>query len=143
MFRGMSKEELVSAVKRILAVARTGDLEGAYAGYRDLFLAPWFVAERPEDQRQALRLMVLAKGAPRTPTPIMIEAHRAAVPALTELVSVHQEPGDHEMLGICHVVLGNSDSASSIFRTGLALERARGNGSSDLCGELMKRISFI
>ena len=138
----MSKEELVAAVKRIVTVARSGDLDGAYEGYRDLFAAPGFVAERPEDQRQALRLMVLAKNLPHKPTPAMIDAHRAAVPALTELVSVHQEPADHEMLGVCHLILGNADSASTIFRAGLALERER-NPSSDLCGELMKRISMI
>jgi hypothetical protein len=72
----------------------------------------------------------------------MIDAHRAALPALTELVSVHQDPADHEMLGICHVLLGNEASASVIFRAGLALERDR-NPGSDLCGELMKRISMI
>jgi hypothetical protein len=138
----MSKEELVSAVKRIVTLARNGDLDGAYAGYRDLFAAPWFTSQRPEDQRQALRLMVLAKNAPREPTPVMIEAHRAAVPALTELVSVHQEPADHEMLGVCHLVLGNAESASRILRAGLTIERER-NPSSDLCGELMKRISLI
>ena len=138
----MSKEELVSAVKRIVTIARTGDLDGAYAGYRDLFSEPWFTTLRPEDQRQALRLMVLAKNAPRQPTPLMIEATRAAVPTLTELVSVHQEPADHEMLGVCHLILGNAESASRIFRAGLALERER-NPSSDLCGELMKRISLI
>jgi hypothetical protein len=142
MVRAMSKEALVSAVKQIVAMARGGDLEGAYAGYRDLFSAPWFTGLRPDDQRQALRLMVLAKNAPHKPTPIMIEAHRAAVPALTELVSTDQEPADHEMLGVCHYIIGNADSASAIFRAGLAIERSR-NPSSDLCGELMKRISLI
>lgn len=142
MFRAMSKEELVLAVKRIVTLARAGDLDGAYAGYRDLFSAPSFLSERPDDQRQVLRLMILAKNVPREATPAMIEAHRAALPALTELVSVHAEPADHEMLGVCHVLLGNAESASRIFRAGLALERER-NPSSDLCGELMKRISFI
>ena len=138
----MANAELVSAVKRIAAVARAGELDQAYNGYRDLFAGEAFVTYRPEDQRQALRLMILAKNAPHKPTPPMIEAHRAAVPALTELVSSHQEPADHEMLGICHVILGNEESASRIFRAGLALERER-NPTSDLCGELMKRISFI
>jgi hypothetical protein len=138
----MSKDELVNAVKRIVTVARNGDLDQAYAGYRDLFSDPSFMTNRPEDQRQALRLMILAKNAPRVPSQAMIEAHRAAVPALTELVSIHAEPADHEMLGICHVVLGNEQSAAAIFRAGLAIERDR-NPSSDLCGELMKRISMI
>jgi hypothetical protein len=142
MLRAMTKEELVAAVKQIVSVARAGDLDGAYARYRDLFADPGFMALRPDDQRQALRLMVLAKNAPHKPTEVMIEAHRAAVPALTELVSVYQEPADHEMLGVCHAILGNSESASAIFRAGLAIERGR-NASSDLCGELMKRISLI
>lgn len=138
----MANEELVQAVKKIVAVARAGNLDEAYLGYKDLFSTPTFVTYRPEDQRQALRLMILAKNAPHRPTPAMIDAHRSALPALTELVSVHADPGDHEMLGICHVVLGNEDSASAIFRAGLALERAR-NPQSDLCGALMKRISFL
>jgi len=134
--------DLVAAVKRIAAVARTGELDQAYNGYRDLFASEAFLTYRPEDQRQALRLMILAKNAPRTPTPTMAEAHRAAVEALNELVSSHEEPADYEMLGICHVVLGNEASASTIFRRGLALERER-NASSDLCGQLLKRISFL
>jgi hypothetical protein len=138
----MANEELVAAVKRIVMLARNGNLDQAYQGYRDIFSSPVFMTYRPEDQRQALRLMVLAKNAPRPPSEAMIDAHRAALPALTELVSVHQEPSDHEMLGICHVLLGNEESASGIFRAGLAIERAR-NPGSDLCGELMKRISMI
>jgi hypothetical protein len=138
----MANAELVAAVKRIAALGRSGNLDQSYVAYRDVFSSPVFITYRPEDQRQVLRLMVLAKNAPRTPTPAMIEAHRAAVPALTELVSIYQEPEDHEMLGICHLLLGNEESASGIFRAGLALERAR-NPSSDLCGELMKRISLI
>jgi hypothetical protein len=138
----MANEELVASVKRVVALARNGNLDEAYNGYRDIFGNPSFMGYRAEDQRQALRLMVLAKNAPRTPTPAMLEAHRAAIPALTELVSVHQEPADHEMLGICHLLLGHEESASAIFRAGLAIERERSPGS-DLCGELMKRISLI
>jgi hypothetical protein len=138
----MANEELVAAVKRIAALGRAGNLDQAYLGYRDILSSPVFMTYRPEDQRQVLRLMILAKNAPRVPTPSMIEAHQAAVPALTEMVSVHQEPADHEMLGMCHLVLGHEQSASIIFRAGLALERER-NPGSDLCGELMKRISMI
>jgi hypothetical protein len=137
----MANEALVSAVKRAITLAKN-DLDQAYLAYRDIFVDPVFQSYRPEDQRQALKLMVLAKNAPRKPTPAMLEAHRAAVPPLTEMVSTLQEPVDHEMLGVCHVVLGNEESASRIFRAGLDIERAR-NPSSDLCGELMKRISLI
>jgi hypothetical protein len=138
----MANEALVAAVKRIVNLSRGGNLDDAYNGYRDLFSSQEFTTYRPEDQRQALRLMILAKNAPRPPSASMLAAHQAAVPALTELVSVHAEPADHEMLGICHVLLGNEASASAIFRAGLNIERARSAGS-DLCGELMKRISAL
>ena len=71
-----------------------------------------------------------------------IEAHRAAIAPLTELVSAHGEPGDHEMLGICHLAVGNEESASAIFKAGLAIERER-SPQSDLCGTLMKRVSML
>lgn len=140
----MANEVLVTAVKRIAGLGRSGNLDQAYLGYRDLFVDPTFIGYRPEDQRQVLKLMILAKNAPRQPTPPMTEAHQAAVAPLTELVSAVAvpEPGDLEMLGMCHVVLGNEQSASAIFRQALDIERARNSGS-DLCGELMKRISML
>jgi hypothetical protein len=138
----MANELLVASVKAIVANARAGDLDAAYRGYRALFGSPEFATYEPHDQRQALRLMVHAKGAPSTPTPEMIEAHRAAVPALLELVSSHGEPADYEMLGMCHVALGNEEGAGSIFRAGLTIERER-NAQSDLCGAFMRRISML
>lgn len=138
----MANEALVNAVKQIVALSKNGDADGAYAGYGALFSGAEFSTYRPEDQRQALKLMILAKGVPSTPTPAMIDAHRAALGPLTELVSALGEPADHELLGICHVVLGNEESASNIFKAGLALERER-NPSSDLCGALMKRVSML
>ncbi len=138
----MTKDDLVKQVKAIVSAARTGNLDVAYAGYLALFSDPGFLEQRPEDQRQALKLMVHAKVQVREPTPAMIEAHRAAVMPLTELVSRYGEPGDHELLGTCHVLLGNLQSASNIYRAGLATERER-NPGSDLCGELMKKISLI
>ena len=138
----MANEELVQAVKKIHGLARSGNLDEAYVAYRELFSSATFLSYRPEDQRQALRLMIHAKGVPSKPSKQVIEAHRAAVAPLTELVSTHQEPADHEMLGMCHVMLGNEASASVIFRAGLAIERERSAGS-DLCGALMKRISLL
>ena len=140
--RPMANDQLVQAIKSIMGLAKTGKVDESYSTYRELFASPVFVTYRPEDQRQALKLMVLSKHAPRPPSAAMIEAHRAAVVPLTELVSAHGEPSDHELLGICHLRIGNDDSASSIFRAGLAIERGR-NPQSDLCGELMKRISLI
>ena len=136
----MANEVLVTKVKSILALARTNQMDEAYAAYRELFSNPEFTSFRPEDQRQALRLMLLAKRVKATPA--VIEAHRAALVPLTELVSAHGDAGDHELLGVCHVVLGNEDSARAIFRTGLAIERER-DGASDLCGSLLTRISAL
>jgi hypothetical protein len=136
----MANEVLVTKVKSILALARTNQMDEAYAAYRELFSNPDFTSFRPEDQRQALRLMLLAKRVKATPA--VVEAHRAALVPLTELVSAHGDAGDHELLGVCHVVLGNEDSARAIFRTGLAIERER-DGASDLCGSLLTRISAL
>jgi hypothetical protein len=138
----MTKDDLVKSVKAAVAFARDQKLDEAYATYRDLFSDEGFLALRPEDQRQALKLMVHAKVQVRQPTPMMIEAHRAALMPLTELVSVHGEPADHELLGTAHALLGNTQSADRIYRAGLAIERER-NPSSDLCGELMKKISLL
>lgn len=138
----MSKDDLVKRVKIIVALARDGKLDEAYTAYEALFSEPGFLTLRPEDQRQALKLMVHAKVPVREPLPSMLAAHRAALMPLTELVSSHGEPVDHELLGTCHVLLGNHQSASAIYRAGLAIERER-NPGSDLCGELMKKISLI
>ena len=111
------------------------------ARIRELF-SDAFKTYRVEDQRQALKLMILKKGAPESPTAAMIEAHTAAIERLTELVSTHNEPADYELLGVCHVVLGNEESASGIFKAALAIERER-DPSSTLCGTLMKRVSML
>jgi hypothetical protein len=140
--RTMANQELTQAVKRIIGIGKSESLDAAYQAYAELFSSPSFLENRPEDQRTALRLMILVKGAPNRPTPAMLEAHRAAVAPLTELVSTLKEPADHELLGVCHVVLGNEQAADVIFRTGLNLERER-SPQSDLCGALMKRISLL
>ncbi|HEY8075069.1 MAG TPA: hypothetical protein VIF62_13190 [Labilithrix sp.] len=137
----MSKEALVGAVKTIVATSRGGDAEKAFDGYRELFSAPWFVQNKPEDMRQALKLLVLAKRSGQ-PSAKCVDAHRAAIAPLTELVSRHSEPEDYEMLGICHLLIGNDQAASNMFRQGLTLERER-NPASDLCGRLMTRVSQI
>jgi ribosomal protein L9 len=137
----MSKEALVNAVKQIMAQTRSGDVEGAYDGYAALYATPEFVANKPEDQRQALKLLILAKRHGQ-PSDKLIAAHRAAIPALTELVSTLNEPEDYEMLGICHLLIGNEQAASNMFRQGLTLERAK-NPASDLCGRLMTRVAAI
>jgi hypothetical protein len=138
----MASEALVASVKAIVGKARAGNLDEAYAGYRALFASPAFKAYEPQDQRQALKIMIHAKGMPGTPTPAMVEAHRAAIEPLTDLVSKHEEPADYEMLGMCHVALGNEAGAMAVFKAGLTIERER-NAQSDLCGALMKRVSML
>jgi hypothetical protein len=64
----VANEALVKSVKEIVAQAKSGDKDGSYNGYRDLFADPAFTTYRPEDQRQALKLMLLAKGLPNVPT---------------------------------------------------------------------------
>lgn len=135
-------EQLVATIKGIVAHARSGDLDSAYAGYRELFESAAFRDYVPQDRRQALRLMVHAKGVPDPATPAMVKAHRAAIAPLTELVAQLGEPLDYEMLGMCQVAVGDEAAAGETFRAGLAIERDR-NLQSDLCGALMKRISML
>jgi hypothetical protein len=135
-------ETLVATIKAIVANARSGNLDAAYAGYRDLFGSVEFRAYEPQDRRQALRLMIHAKGVPDPPTPVMVEALRMAIEPLAELSSQFREPVDYEMLGMCQVALGDEKGAGESFRAGLAIERER-NLQSDLCGALMKRISML
>ncbi len=138
----MPSPELVASVKRIVASARAGDLDSAYAGYAALFSGPGFTGFEPNEQRQALRLMVHAKGVPDPPSPAMVEAHKAAIVPLSLLVKAHGEPSDFEMLGMCQVATGDEKAAGEIFRAGLAIERER-SAQSDLCGALMKRVSML
>ena len=138
----MANEALVRSIKGIIGRAKNGDADGAYDGYRELFASADFAGYRIEDQRQALQLMVLMKGAPKPATPAMVKAHSAARGLLTGIVATHSEPSDHELLGICHVVLGDEASASTVFKAGLAIERTR-DPQSKLCGALMKRVSMV
>lgn len=137
----MANEALVKSVKDIAAASKAGQTEQAYLGYRDLFESDAFASYRVEDQRQALRLMIMAKGLPAAPTPAMREAYQGAVRCLSRLVSLG-DAADHELLGVCQVMLGDESAASATFRAGLAIERAR-DPQSKLCGALMKRVSMV
>ncbi len=138
----MPNEALLTAVKAIVANARSGKPDEAYAGYRDLFASPAFATYDAHDQRQALRLMVHAKGLPQPLSAAVVEAHRTAIAPLADLVSKHHDPADYEMLGMCQVVVGDEAAAGTAFRAGLDLERAK-NAQSDLCGAFMRRISML
>ncbi len=137
----MANEALVKSIKDIAAASKAGDTEGAYVRYSALFASEAFSSYRVEDQRQALRLMILAKGLPASPSPMMLEAYRSAVTCLTRMIPLG-EAADHEMLGVCQVMLGDEAGASETFKAGLAIERQR-DPQSKLCGALMKRVSMV
>jgi hypothetical protein len=138
----MANEALVQAVKEIASFARSGKVDEAYQRYEKLFGDAGFSSYKPDEQRQALRLMILAKNAPGSPSPAMAAAHKAAAAQLAKLVAAHGEPSDYEMLGLCHLAGGDEAKASEAFRAGLTIERER-NPQSDLCGALMKRVSLL
>ncbi len=138
----MANEALIQEIKRIQTLGKSGNLDEVYSRYRALFASSDFMTYRPQDQRQALHFMIYAKGVPSWPTPVMVEAHRAAVAPLKELVAQYKEADDYEMLGMCYGILGDEVAAGVAFRDGLAIEREQ-NPQSDLWGSLMKRISLL
>jgi hypothetical protein len=134
-------EELVTSLKKIVTLIKGGNVDEGYRGYAGLFSSRAFAEYRPEDQRQALRLMVLKK-APPAPTEAILDAHRVALPRIKALVETLKEPADYELLGVSQVVLSETDAAGVTFTTALALERERSPGS-ELCGNLMNRLSSL
>src|SRR5690349_3801501 len=98
----MSKEALVTTVKSAVALVRAGKHDEAFTAYTQLYVRPDFMDNRPEDQRQALKLLILTKRPGVKTSDALVAAHRAALEPLTELVSRYNEPEDYEMLGACH-----------------------------------------
>ncbi|MBK7584521.1 MAG: hypothetical protein IPI67_30585 [Myxococcales bacterium] len=137
----MPAEELVSEVKEIVAVAKGGDADGANARWSALFASEPFAAYPPEDQRQVLKFVILAKRSGMPPASLLA-VHQSAKAPLEKLVAAFQEPVDYELLGLCHLILEENMAASAIFRTALEVERGR-NPASDLCGRLMKHASSV
>ena len=138
----MSHEVLVTAIKNIVALAKAGKTDDSYTAYAELFASPAFVACSDADQRQALKLMVLSKGIPTFPGEAIVAAHRAAIGPLDALVAAHGEPSDYELLGLCHVRVGNETAARKSFQAGLDIERSR-DPQSPLCGTLMKHVASV
>lgn len=135
----MPNEALVAQLKHIISVAKPGDTDTANGLFAQLFASAELAAYPPGDQRQALKLLVHAKRTGPRPASL-VEAHRAALVPLRALCTAHGEPADYEMLGMCLLVVGDSDAAGQAARDGLAIERAR-NPESDLCGRLMKLLA--
>ncbi len=137
----MSKEAFVGEVKRIVGLLRGGEPDTANAAFGVLFESPVFAEQRPEDRRQALKLLILAKRS-GAPTASVVTAFRSALEPLEALVGQTSDPEDYEMVGVCRAVLGHQEAAAVAIREGLRLERER-NPQSDLCGRLMTRLSSL
>jgi len=138
---GTRNEPLVGALKKIALLSRSGRVEEAYREYETIFSSTAFEDYRPDDQRQALRLMVFAKSPPPV-TDIVREAHRAALGRIEALIKVLEDPADYEVLGVTQLTLGNDAAALEAFSKALNLERVK-NPQSELCGNLMKRVAAL
>ncbi|MGE0546993.1 MAG: hypothetical protein AB7O24_12985 [Kofleriaceae bacterium] len=105
-----NKEALAATVKRIVGSARAGRTPEAYAAYAALFEDTHFAQQRPQDQRQVLRLMVMAKSPP-PPTAPVVHAYKSALARLQALVEESNDPADVEMIGLCRVLLDHKSSS--------------------------------
>ncbi len=94
------KDALASTMKRIVAAQREGRTALAYSAYAALFDDADFAAQRPQDQRQVLKLMVLSKVVP-TSTEEVQSAFHAALLRLQALALDSNDPGDREMIVAC------------------------------------------
>ena len=90
----------------------------------------------------AIKLVANIKVPPSRPTPSQIDAFKAAIDPLKEILGGTGAPEDFQWLGICQMVTGNEKEAAELFRTGLKIERDR-NPQSDLCGSLMKWVAAV
>jgi hypothetical protein len=133
--------ELVATLKHIRGIAENGHLDEAFRQYAALFSSAAFAKCPADKQRQALKLLIFGK-APASPSDESRAAHRAAVAPLQALVVMHRDPADYEMLGMAYVASDEPDKGSEMFKKALELERAR-NPASDLCGNLMRRVSQL
>ncbi|HEY1955363.1 MAG TPA: hypothetical protein VGH28_07115 [Polyangiaceae bacterium] len=134
-------EAFVEAVKKIMMVLKSGRTDEGYAQYADLLSSSSFGEYRPDEQRQALKLLLLAK-APESRSDEVMRAYKIALARIQALVDTHADPADYEMLGVAHVQLDDRAAASNAFQIALKLERAR-NPSSDLCASLGRRLAQI
>jgi hypothetical protein len=132
---------LVAALKKIALLSRNGRTDEAYREYATLFSSPAFSDYRADDQRAALKLMVLAKSPPAV-NDVVREAYRAALGRIETLVKAGEEPADYELLGVTQIALDDATAASEAFSKALSIERAN-NPQSELCGNLMKRVAAL
>ena len=138
----MATEALIAEVKRIVALAKAGNNDDAYKGYAALYRSPQFKTYPMEEQRQAIKMVANIKIVPNRPSAAQLDAFKAAIEPLTEILGALGVAEDFQWLGICCLVGGDEKRAGELFRTGLKLERDR-NPQSDLCGSLMKWVAAV
>lgn len=134
-------EGFVEAVKKIMVVLKSGATDEGYRQYAELLAGPSFAQYRAEDQRQALKLLLLAK-TPPSRSDAVTGAYKVALERIQSLVDSFADPADYEMLGVAQLHLDQRTLASAAFETALKLERAR-NPSSELCGNLVRRVQQL
>ncbi len=138
----MVTESLAKRIKEILAVAKSGKVDEALASYKALFEDAEFATYPINERRQTIKLVVNAKIPPHMPSKAVVEAHRAAIKPLEDMIGEGGEPIDFELLGICLVFTQDEKRAAETFRTGLKIARER-NSASDVCGSLMKWVAAV
>lgn len=138
----MANEALVASVKQILTLFRERKEAEGYAAYAELFNSPAFATYTPQEQRQALKLMITVKVPPSSPSPHLVAGYKSAMKPLRDLIAAHDDPHDYELYGICQVIAGDEKGAAETFRKALTMERER-NPQSDLCGSLMKWVAAV
>src|SRR5688572_8075235 len=91
---GMSSaiETLKATVKEAVALAREQRWDEFYSAYARLFQDPDFANNKLEDQRQALKLMIMTKKVPAPTSAEGIAAYQAAWYVLHRLTTEHNEP---------------------------------------------------
>lgn len=132
---------LKESLKHALAAAKEGRFDEAFGQFATVFGSGSFGSMRPDDQRQALKLMFFGKQ-PNATNEEAKTAYRVTLPILQALVLNDRAPEDYELLGMAYVALEEPEKAIEIFKKALDIERAR-NPASDLCGNLMRRVSQL
>ena len=132
---------LRSAVKSAIALARENKWEEFFGVYCSLFQDPSFMLNKSEDQRQALKLMIMTKGLPPPTSPPGVQAYQAAWYALSKLVADHSDPKDYELLGLTHLRLQDENGARKVFQAGLEL--AQNGNDADQCGAFLRHLSTL
>ena len=130
---------LKAAVKSAIGLARETRWDEFYSVYGQLFASPEFPQNKPEDQRQALKLMIMTKGLPAPTSQAGIYAYQSAWYALSRLVAEMRQPLDYELLGITHLRLGDEPGAQKVFLAGLEISQAANDG--DTCGVFLRHLA--